>query len=195
MCQPCQFDFKTLIGEVGSALKTACCDVPKVLKAFYLTCPPKCAPETKFDLILPAYAIHFYIYLLSWILTIILYGVAGQIGSAFGLPLINLILTLLTLLWAVIVCKYPTNFCLKHDINLVLWTILMCWYAVAAIINILGSLGVMGFAAYFIVIIIIQIIDLIVLVPIAVWSVLTTIAVCKGSGSTPEVKAADPAQP
>ena len=46
-----------------------------MLKTFYATCPPDCAMTAKYDLIRSAYGIHFYIYCVSWIITVILFGV------------------------------------------------------------------------------------------------------------------------
>ena len=75
MTQPCAFNGGELCKDTVDVLKTCCKDVPTVLKTFYATCPPDCAMTAKYDLIRSAYGIHFYIYCVSWIITVILFGV------------------------------------------------------------------------------------------------------------------------
>ena len=109
---------------------------------------------------------------------------SGALDSAFGTPFVNLILTILTLMWCVIVTKQQGMCCLTPNINVLLWTILMCWYAIGSIIIIIGCLPLIGLHAYFVVMIIVYIIDLFVLVPLAVWSIQATVATFKGGAAT-----------
>ena len=147
MCQPCTFDFGSLCADVGGVLKTCFCDLPKVVKSFFFAC--SCGPaclEPKLDLILSAYGIHFYIYWISFIVGCTLWGLSGpgMLAANLGTPLFNAIVTTLTLFWAVIVCKQPQQFCLTHPINLVLWTILMCWLLIGAIVIFIGGISFIG---------------------------------------------------
>ena len=80
---------------------------------------------------------------------------SGQIGGAFSTPLVNLILTILTLMWCVIITKQQGMCCLAPNINVILWTILICWLAVGTIITIIGCLGLIGLVPYFVVMIIV----------------------------------------
>ena len=109
---------------------------------------------------------------------------SGQIGGAFSTPLVNLILTILTLMWCVIITKQQGMCCLAPNINVILWTILICWLAVGTIITIIGCLGLIGLAPYFVVMIIVYAIDLLVLVPLTVWSIQASVATCKGGATT-----------
>ena len=99
MCQPCTFDFGSLCADVGGVLKTCFCDLPKVVKSFYLSC--SCGPaclEPKLDLILSAYGIHFYIYWISFIVGCTLWGLSwpGMLAANLGTPLFNAIVTTLS---------------------------------------------------------------------------------------------------
>ena len=96
----------------------------------------------------------------------------------------NLILTILTLMWCVIITKQQGMCCLAPNINVILWTILICWLAVGTIITIIGCLGLIGLAPYFVVMIIVYAIDLLVLVPLTVWSIQASVATCKGGATT-----------
>ena len=199
MCQPCTFDFGSLCSDVGGVLKTCFCDLPKVVKSFYLSCScgPSCL-EPKLELILSAYGIHFYIYWISFIVSCALWGVSGTLAVNLGTPLFNAIVTLLTLFWAVIVCKQPQQFCLTHPINLVLWTILMCWLLIGAIVIVIGGIGLIGFYPPLAVQVVLYLLDLLIIIPLTVWSITTTIGICKknalGGGSAGAVNPA-PAPP
>ena len=200
MCQPCTFDFGSLCADVGGVLKTCFCDLPKVFKSFYFVC--SCGPaclEPKLELILSAYGIHFYIYWISFIVSCALWGLSGTLAANLGTPLFNAIVTTLTLFWAVIVCKQPQQFCLTHPINLVLWTILVCWLLIGAIVIVIGGIGLIGFYPPLAVQVVLYLLDLLIIIPLTVWSITTTIGICKknalgGGGSAGAVNPA-PAPP
>ena len=109
----------------------------------------------------------------------------GQIGEALHAAL-NLILTILTLMWCVIITKQQGMCCLAPNINVILWTILI-WLAVGTIATIIGCLNLIGLAPSFIVVIIVYAIGLVVLVPLTVWSIQASVATCKG-GATAEAR-------
>ena len=109
---------------------------------------------------------------------------SGQIGAAFQTPFVNLILTILELMWCVIVTKQQGMCCLAPNINVLLWTILMCWMAIGNIVNVIGCLAFIGLEPSFVVVIIVYIIDLLALVPLAVWSIQATVAAFKGGATT-----------
>ena len=108
-----------------------------------------------------------------------LWGLSGTLAANLGTPLFNAIVTTLTLFWAVIVCKQPQQFCLTHPINLVLWTILMCWLLTGAIVIVIGGIGLIGFYPPLAVQAVLYLLDLLIIVPLTVWSVTTTIGICK----------------
>ena len=109
---------------------------------------------------------------------------SGQIGGAFQLPFVQLILTILELMWCVLVTKQQGMCCLAPNINVLLWTILMCWMAIGNIVDVIGCLAFIGLEPSFVVVIIVYIIDLLALVPLAVWSIQATVAAFKGGAAT-----------
>ena len=108
-----------------------------------------------------------------------LWGLSGTLATNLGTPLFNAIVTTLTLFWAVIVCKQPQQFCLTHPINLVLWTILMCWLLIGAIVIVIGGIGLIGFYPPLAVQVVLYLLDLLIIIPLTVWSITTTIGICK----------------
>ena len=98
-------------------------------------------------------------------------------------------------MWCVI-SKQQGMCCLAPNINVILWTILICWLAVGTIITIIGCLGLIGLAPYFVVMIIVYAIDLLVLVPLTVWSIQAAVATCKGGATaSPRARCAVVATP
>ena len=179
----CSPDFGVLCKETIDGLKNAFCEMPKIYKAFYLSCPPKCG-EDQFELMRIAYFVHWWIGVISWILLVI---ISSSLGAPFNvMGVISFILSILCLWWVLTIAKHPEMCCCSQFVNALLFAIVAVLLAVLAVLGILGSFSLTSLqgcdgCGAFAVPGILYIWDCTVLVPLAVFAVNSTLAANKAA--------------
>ena len=192
----CSVDCAALMSTMGASMKAGLCQMPAVYRDWYTTCPPPCGAVDKLSLLVVAFCAHVWINIIAYLVgTLIWLATFGTLS--IGSDIFNFILTILSLWWLLTITHFGDTCCLPQWVNALIFTIVVVWFTVAAVIGAVGYITFINAYPALTIPMLLYFWDLSILLPLAHYSVLSTLWIRAQAmvDATVVVKAADPLLP